>query len=278
MRICRYTDPQLFLDRSKELLLRSEMKNSEILAVVHLLIKDDHPFEPPFYLATIETEKGIVGCAVRPPPDQLILSDVPIEAMPLLVADIATVYETIPGVSGMENEVEAFAEQWKRQGGGALALKKSWRWYAVERAVTPGKPAPGSLRMADSSDRDLVRTWALNFARDTGTSVDVVAFFERRVHTGSLYLWENEGPRSLVTVSGVTPNSVRISGVYTAPEFRCNGYATVTVATVSQLMLDAGRKFCVLFADISDSSAHRLYQKVGYRRMFDTVSMRLSDG
>lgn len=275
MRICRYTDPQRFLDRSKEWLLRSEMKNNEILAVAHLLIEDDHPFESPFYLATIETETGIVGCAVRPPPDQLILSDVPLEAIPLLVADIATVYERLPGVSGMENEVEAFAEQWKRQGGGALALKKGWRWYAVKRAVAPGKPAPGSLRLADSSDHDLVRTWALNFARETTTSVDVVAFFERRVHTGSLYIWENEGPRSLVAVSGVTPNSVRISGVYTAPEFRHNGYATVTVATVSQLMLDAGHQFCVLFADISDALAHRLYRKVGYRRMFDTVSMRL---
>ena len=277
MRIRRYTNSQLFLDRSEEWLLRSELKNSQILAVTHLLIKDDHPFEAPFYLATIETEAGIVGSAVRPPPDPLILSEVPVEAIPLLVADVATVYERLPGVTGMENEGKAFAKHWQRRRGGPSAIKYRWRWYALERAVTPRKPASGALRLADSSDLDLVHAWAPNFARETGTSVDVVAFFERRVQTDSLYIWDDEGPCSLVAVSGVTPNSIRISGVYTTPDFRRNGYATVAVATVSQLMLDAGRQFCVLVADISDPIANRLYRKIGYRRIFDKVSICLSD-
>ena len=277
MRIRRYIDPQLFLDGSQEWLLRSELKNSQILAVAHLLIKDDHPFEPPYYLATVETDTDIVGCAVRPSPDQLILSELPSEAIPLLVADVATVYGRLPGVSGMRSEVEAFAEHWKRQGGGSSAIKNRWRWYALERATAPAKPAPGTLRLADSSDLDLVRAWARKFARETGTLVDVVAFFERRVHSGSLYLWEDDAPRSLVAVSGVTPNSIRISGVYTAPEFRHNGYASVAVATVSRLMLEAGRQFCLLFADISDPLANRMYRKIGYRQIFDTVSIRLSD-
>lgn len=277
MRIRRYTNPQLFLECSHEWLLRSELKNSQILAVTHLLIKDDHPFEPPFYLATIETDAGIVGCAVRPPPDDLILADVPVEAVPLLVADVATVYDKLPGVTGMENEVTAFATHWNGRGGGPWTITSRWRWYAIERVVTPRKPAAGTLRLADSSDLDLVRAWAPNFARETDTSVDVVAFFERRVQTGSLYLWDDQGPCSLVAVSGVTPNSIRISGVYTTPDFRRNGYATVAVASVSQLMLDAGRQFCLLFADISDPIANRLYRKIGYRPIFDKVSICLSD-
>ena len=277
MRIRRYTNPQQFLDRSQEWLLRSELKNSQILAVTHLLIGDDHPFEPPFYLATIETEAGIVGCAVRPPPDQLILSEVPVEATPLLVADVATVYEQLPGVTGMEIEAEAFAEHWNRRGGGPRAITSRWRWYALERAVTPRKPASGALRLAGSSDLDLVRAWAPNFARETGVSVDVVAFYERRLQTGSLYLWDDEGPCSLVAVSGVTANSIRISGVYTTPDFRRNGYATVAVASVSQLMFDAGRQFCLLFADISDPIANRLYRKIGYRPIFDKVSICLTE-
>ena len=277
MRIRRYTDPQLFLDRAQEWLLRSEMKNNQILAITHLLVKDDHPFEPPFYLATIESEVCIVGCAVRSPPDPLILSEVPLEAMPLLVADVAMVYEKLPEVTGMENEVRTFAEHWKRRRGCRSAIKFRWRWYALERAVKPRKSASGVLRLADSSDLDLVRSWAPNFARDTGTSVDVAAFFERRLQTGSLYLWDDEGPCSLVAVSGVTANSIRISGVYTTPEFRRNGYATVAVASVSQLMLDAGRQFCLLFADISDPIANRLYRKIGYRPIFDKVSISLSN-
>lgn len=276
MRIRRYSSPQQFLDRSQEWLLRSELKNNQILAVAHLLVKNDHPFEPPFYLATIESESDIVGCAVRPPPDQLILSEFPVEAMPLLVADVAKVYERLPGVTGMENEVKAFAEYWNRHGGSPWSITSRWHWYALERVVTPGNPASGILRLADKSDLDLVRAWAPNFAREIGTPVDVVAFFERRVQTGTLYIWEDEAPRSLVAVSGVTPNSIRITGVYTAPGYRRNGYATVAVATVSQLMLDAGHQFCLLFADISDPIANRLYRKIGYKRVFDKVSVCLS--
>ena len=179
MQIRRYIDPQLFLDRSQEWLLRSEWKNSQILAVTHLLIKDDHPFEPPFYLATIETEAGIAGCAVRAPPDPLILSDLPVKAIPLLVADVATVYERLPGVTGMEDVGKAFAKHWQRQREDSWTINR-WRWYALERVATPRISATGILRLADSSDLDLVRAWALDFARETGTLVDVVAFFERR--------------------------------------------------------------------------------------------------
>lgn len=277
VQIRRYTDPQLFLDRSQEWLLSSELENSQILSVAQLLTTDDHPFEPPFYLATIETETDIVGCAVCPPPDKLILSEVPGDAIPLLVADVAAVYEKFPGVSGVRSTVEAFAEHWNRRGGSSLVIKNRWRWYALDRAVMPRKPAPGTLRLAESSDLDLVRAWAMNFARETGTSVDVVAFFERRVHARSLYLWEDEEPRSLVALSGVTPNSIRISGVYTASDYRQNGYATVAVATVSRSMIEAGRQFCLLYADITDPLANRLYRKVGYKPIFDTVSICLTD-
>lgn len=276
LRIRRFVDPQLFLEHTQEWLLREELKNSTMLAVMQLLIDDGNPFESPLYLATIENDAGIAGCAVRAPPDPLILSDMPIEAMSLLAADVAPVYETLPAVTGTENEVEAFTEQWMRQGKSQSATKTCWRWYVLERTAPSGKSVSGALRLADSSDIRLVRRWAQQFARETGTSVDVVAYFERRIRSGSLYIWEGEERCSIVAVSGVTPNSVRISGVFTDPDFRRKGYATATVAAVSRLMLDAGRKYCLLFTEASDPFANRLYQNVGYRPIFDKVSICLS--
>jgi uncharacterized protein len=276
VQIHRYTDPQLFLDHSREWLLQSELKNSSMLAVVRLLIKGDHPFAPPYYLATVETEAGIVGCAVRTPPDSLLLAGVPLEAIPLLVTDIETVYEQLPSVTGMENEAQAFAKRWQPHRGNSATINH-WCWYALEQVITPSNPASGNLRLADPSDLELVRAWAPRFASETNTLIDVVGFFERRVRTCSLYIWLDQAPCSLVAVSAVTPNSVRISGVYTAPEHRRKGYASTAVASVSQLMLDAGHQFCVLFADGSDPNANSMYQKIGYAPIFNNVNICLSD-
>ena len=162
MQIHRFTDPQLFLDRCEEWLLQSEVKNSTILAIVHLVINGDHPFGTPIYMASIENEEGIVGCAVRAPPDSLVLANIPIDAMPLLVTDISTVYESLPGVTGMEHEARAFAKLWMKQRGDTTTINH-WCWYALEQVFAPSKPAPGTLRLADAADIDLVRSWAPRF-------------------------------------------------------------------------------------------------------------------
>lgn len=274
MRIHRFTDPQLFLDRCQDWLLQSELKNSTMLAVVRLLITRDHPFDPPFYLASIETETDVVGCAVRAPPDSLLLADVPVDAIPLLTTDIATVYDDLPSVTGMETDARAFSRRWLKQRGESMDTIH-WSWYALKNVIKPTNPAPGQLRLAEASDLDLVRDWAPRFANETNTLFNVIGFYERRVRSGSLYLWIDDEPRSMVAVSATTPNSIRVSGVYTGRDFRCNGYASTAVATVSQLMLNDGHKFCGLFADKSDLVANSMYQALGFEPIFENVNIRL---
>jgi ribosomal protein S18 acetylase RimI-like enzyme len=277
MHIRRYADPQLYLDHCKEWLLRDELRNSTMLSVLQLLAQDGHPFDTPFYLASVVDHHDIVGCAVRAPPDPLILSDMPLDAMPLLVEDVAKVYESLPTITGMDDEVETFARSWEERCGLSHGAKIHWRWYAVDHVVMPTDPVPGRLRLASKVDLDLVRDWAPRFAEEIDTAVDVAAFYERRLETDSLYLWDDRVPRTVVAVSGITPNSIRISGVYTVPECRRRGYASAAVAGVSKLMLDAGHRFCVLFTETSDPSANRLYRSIGYKPIFDKVSIILSE-
>jgi predicted GNAT family acetyltransferase len=132
-------------------------------------------------------------------------------------------------------------------------------------------------RRRSEADLDLVRDWALRFAEEIDTTVDVAAFYERRLETNSLYLWDDGVPRTILAVSGITPNSIRISGVFTSPDCRRHGYASAAVASVSQRMLDAGHRFCVLFTETSDPSANRLYRSIGYKPIFDKVSIILSE-
>ena len=219
MRVRRYADPQEFLELCKDWLLQDELRNSTMLSVLHLLIQDGHPFDTPFYLATIEDGANIVGCAVRAPPDPLVLSQMPIAAMPALVEDVANVYEVLPTVTGMDLEVDAFARFWEERRGLSQGARIHWRWYAVAHVKKP-ESVPGQLRLATTADLELVRDWALCLAREIDTNVDVVAFYERRIETESLFLWDDNGPRTIAAVSGITPNSIRISGVFTAPQYR----------------------------------------------------------
>jgi predicted GNAT family acetyltransferase len=69
--------------------------------------------------------------------------------------------------------------------------------------------------------------------------------------------------------SGSTPNGARVNLVYTKPGFRGKGYASSLAAEVSQGLLNEGKKFCVLFADLANPVSNGIYQKIGYQTCCD---------
>ena len=74
---------------------------------------------------------------------------------------------------------------------------------------------------------------------------------------------------SLAVSKGPTPNGIRIGPVYTPPEQRGHGYASACTATLSQMMLDSGYRYCFLFTDLSNPTSNSIYQKIGYRPVID---------
>jgi len=254
-------------------MLAAEAEHNSILGDAHLLLTDEHPFRDPIYLATVEKDGRIVGCAARPPPDGLTLTSAPPEAIALLVEDVAATFRDLPLVNGPEPEATEFARLWSTAHGCGWSLSFLWRWYVLDRVPDAAPQPPGRLRLAEAGDRAVVDEWADAFARAVRTIVDVRAFFERRIKTRSLYLWDDGGPRSLVAVSGLTPSSARISAVYTPSEFRGRGYAAAAVAEVSGKVLEEGRRICVLFADRTDPGANAIYTRIGYRPVKDTVGI-----
>ena len=69
----------------------------------------------------------------------------------------------------------------------------------------------------------------------------------------------------MAVARGRTPNSIRVGYVYTPRELRGRGYASATVAEVSQRMLDSGLRFCVLYTDLSNQTSNAIYQRIGYQ-------------
>ena len=92
-----------------------------------------------------------------------------------------------------------------------------------------------------------------------------------------LWLWDDNGPRSLTGVGGETPNGIRIGPVYTPPSDRGQGYASALVAAVSQAQLDAGRRFCFLYADLANPTSNKIYQAIGYRPITDALRIDFAE-
>jgi hypothetical protein len=143
-----------------------------------------------------------------------------------------------------------------------------WSLFRSDAVVAP-RSAPGTLRLGDESDWSWISRCAPDYTQATNTPVDVTGFLERRLRRGELHIWDNAGPKSIVTISGNTPRGVRLSGVYTPTEFRGRGYASNAVAAVTRMSLDTGADFCVLFADCDPSQPARIYRSLGYQPIRD---------
>src|SRR5262249_10093117 len=159
-------------------------------------------------------------------------------------------------------------ELWSRRTGVGARTSMSQGVYELER-VKPLPVVPGSARLTTAHDRELAVRWFIAFAEEAhhqgapGTD-DAEEMFDRRLSSpsaGSL-LWENGGaPVSMAGWGGPTPNGIRVSLVYTPPEFRGRGYATALTAELSQGLLDGrlfegGRRFCFLYTDLANPTSN----------------------
>jgi predicted GNAT family acetyltransferase len=271
----RYDTAQRFLDEAGPWLAANEAANNLVLALGHSLAGTDHPFHDPIFLAAVKQRGKVVGCAVRPPPDHLDLTAMPAGAARLVAHDAVEHCPGLESVGGGVSAATEFAATWVGRRGGDWRIAHHWSWMVLREVRSP-RSVPGALRLAEPSDWPLVSSWAPLYMRDTGAAGSVATFLERRLNTRSLFVWEHDGPKCMAAVSGHTPNGLRVSAVFTPDEHRRRGYASNTVATLSQRALDSGRSYCVLFAESHHVSTQRVYEGIGYEHLHETVVVDLN--
>lgn len=270
-----------FLEKTQEALEANEAANNLMLGICfqlkRLAEKDEPPpyrITAPPYLTTVEDERGLVVAAVMTPPHKIVVygnrPDVD-EAFDLVSRDLFANHVHIPGVLGPSNAAQAFAESWANVSGNDYQESVRQRVYELRRVVHP-KAISGRLRLAREDDVDLIARWILGFTEDTFTGDDLAEAHRQaqsRIKDQSIYLWEDERPVSMAAKTRPTTNGITVSLVYTPPELRRRGYATACVAGLSQVLLDAGWKFCTLFTDLANPTSNHIYQKIGYVPLCD---------
>ncbi len=228
--------------------------------------------ERPIYALGVDRTGATVAAALRTPPRHLIASGFaePEHAQQLMTAWI----EADPGITGVSAapaEAAMLMQAWRELTGGETSLDFSEALHELKAVIAPTRMPPGSLRHATSAEEDLLVQWNLDFTAETGFGdpASAVLAAQRTLAGGRSYVWDDEGPVTMVGHATRVADVNRVGPVYTPPQHRGHGYASAAVAALSQQLLDAGAQRCMLFTDLANATSNKIYEAVGYRRFAD---------
>jgi hypothetical protein len=269
----RHSDADAFLAAAESWLLEAEAENNLLLGIA-LSWRDRTLVEPRPYWASVHDASGVVGCAARTPPHPAVLTRVPERAVALLVEDVGAAYSSLPGVNGPTAVAEGFAGTWIARHGGTWRTRFRLRLHVLTNVSVAGPLPAGVLRKATNADLPLAREWMDGFVKDTGLPPLVPDQAQRLIDRGQLYFWVDGGiPRAMVASARETRSGCCINTVYTPPQFRRCGHATAAVATLTDALLQAGRRFCCLYTDLANPTSNSIYAKIGYRPIRDDAEI-----
>jgi uncharacterized protein len=280
MRLTRFESAADFVREAGPFLMRHEDEHNLMLGLCGTLVRQPEVYPDGAYLATVTEGDAVVTAALRTPPHQVVLAGVAegadvAAAHALLAADLRAVYGALPGASGQVDVARSFAEAWSAETGEPYRRTMDEYFYRLDQLIPP-RLVPGRLRRATEADRPLLEHWMGAFHAEalggepttdqSGWVTNALSFVTRGV-----YLWEDGEPVTLAGWQGPTEHGIRIGPVYTPPELRRRGYAGACVGALSQLLLDEGRDFCVLYTDVSNVTSNHVYQQLGYQRIMEAA-------
>jgi predicted GNAT family acetyltransferase len=275
--VTRFSTPRAFLDHAEGTLLRDEARNNLLLTIPRSLMGQEHDLsgpEGPLYFAMVRDPPVTLGCAVRTPPNKLVLSGMPSEAADAIARDVAEVYPTLPAVLAPPDVAEAFAAVWAPTHGVRPRVGMRSRIYAIETLVPPtaDRWPMGGARLATPADLGTLVSWMTDTA---GPYTEPQALARALVDQQAAMVWERDGtPMAMAAVVGTTPNGVRIGAVYTPPAERGQGFGTaVTHAVTERALRQRKTRFAFLYADLANPTSNTIYQRIGYRPVGDAVDL-----
>jgi uncharacterized protein len=255
-----------FLAAAGPLLLADEARHNLILGIAGT-VRDRPDVYPDAAFWVVDG-----AAALRTRPYNLVLATPRDDAA--LRALVAAIDDELPGVSGTTPEVFDFARLWAKP----WKVTMEQNVFAVDRVELPAA-VPGTMRAATQDDLELLLEWWHAFVveavpeDDNGPAHDR-SLILRRLEANALDLWEVDGtPVSMAGRGGLTPNGVRVGPVYTPPEHRGRGYASMLTALVSQAALAAGRTFCFLYTDAANPTSNAIYERIGYRKIAEAAAI-----
>lgn len=298
VRLTFCTSPQDFLSLADDFLAADPLLSTVVATVTTRLrdqLADGSSTADPrnWWVVVHDSSDRVVGAAMRTapsPPYPPYLMPMPAAGAERLARELYERGEDVGGVNGALPETRVFAETYAGLAGAEVSVAMHTRLFELGDLVRPA-PVPGRLRTATHGDVDLVVEWFAAFHRDAdeqagrpadshseaGEELPDLDRIAGRIHTGRLWLWEDEAGTP-VHLTGANPPAFgvgRIGPVYTPRASRRRGFASAAVAEVSAILQSNGERVC-LFTDQANPTSNNVYQSIGFRPVVDMVNLRIA--
>lgn len=269
LRLRLFEDARSFLDCTGDSLYAAETVNNLILGISELLVRDPQAYQSPFFAAVLDTMNEVRLAAVMTPPHHIVLAgDSQYEAaLPLLINHLRTLSIPLPGVTGPVAIAESFSRYWQSVTRQHAVIVIQQGVYDLQQVIMPEQPS-GAFRTSTAEDCATITTWFRAFqAEALGKSHNLnPERVQQLISDGMVFVWEREGDLiSMAMKTRPIAHSITVSGVYTPPEHRRQGYASALVAQLSQHLLGLGYQFVNLFTDLANPTSNAIYQRIGYQ-------------
>jgi uncharacterized cupin superfamily protein len=260
-----------FLNLLTPLLSQKEAEYSLLLGLVGLRKNWKEKTDNYRYIAIYDQHDLIGGCIVSE--KNLVISQVPGPILKPLAEYLYDSQCNFPGVVGPPATCETFARIWKKMSGHNYKLGMAQKIYQLDEVTLPLN-LTGQLIQATEAHTILTGQWLYEFYCESLPHEHITLEKSteqaiQKIKNGEVYLWQNKSGElvSMNFVGRPTANGISVSAVYTPKNHRRMGFASAVVAKTSEKMLLNGRKFCVLYTDLSNPTSNKIYQQIGYKEV-----------
>ncbi len=272
-RILFTDDASRALAKGGDFLARQPVQNNLLLTLLSARAKETQPGR----YWTVREGRLTEGMAFQSPLDfPAVVSRMGGGATRRLVEAVHDADVMLPGVTGDARTATRFAAEWAERAKTPAAVTRAIRLYEAKRMCDPPAPS-GSYRAAAAGDAAVLGAWAeAFFAEIDEHHADAADMMARRIETGQVWVWDDDGVVSVAVRSLPVAGVARVVMVYTPAELRGRGYAGACVAQLTRQILDEECR-CALYADLANPIANSVYRRIGYRPVSESLTFRFGE-
>jgi len=285
LKLYEFDNVQNFISKIEGFLEKNEAANNLLLGLIYSLLEKEMKGQKltDTFMYAVDDFEGNLVLVILMNRINLIVSGEGMELDSAITNAVTYLYKSgrdVPGVVGPTAIARQFAFEWATKKQVIPFVKMNQRIYQLNK-VNPIEFSTGKLQLADLNDLELVTDWIYEFHESIDEKIvreEAIKKAAENLENSSLYIWKDQDFVSMAKKTRPTKNGIVLSLVYTPPVFRNKGYASSCVASLSQLLLDEGYKFCGLYTDLSNPTSNDIYSKIGYHPIKDSIMYRFRTG
>jgi len=276
VKIISTNDAKAFFEKTQQILEKDEINGSLINGIIKKVISNKNAYgdkEPWFFIGYNEEEISVLAI-MTPPYKMLIYGNFEKDVINGLIVEIDSKNIFIPGITGENKITEYFVMEWIRKHNCRYKVDTNLRLFILQNVNNYTKPT-GIFRKGELSELDTIYPLRKYFSIECNEPVNDTIIYEslkNSIKQEEVYVWEDGSIVAMAVKTRPTENGMTVGGVYTLKEHRQKGYATALVSELSQNILNFGKKFCILYTDLSNPTSNSIYQKIGYKPVVDSIS------